>query len=83
MKPSVRTFNDLPTTGNTRGDVRLARDNGCQYIWTLNVNNGPLSNWILVSDNKVDIATNPISQVPCEGQEGGSGGSRILIWAGL
>lgn len=32
-KPSVDTFEDLPTAGNTLGDARNVRDTGKNYVW--------------------------------------------------
>lgn len=33
-KGSVNTSTDLPTTGNTAGDVYNAKDSGMNYVWT-------------------------------------------------
>lgn len=55
FKPSVDTFNSLPTTGNTEGDFRLVRDNGRQYYWSTASTSGNILNWKLLNDITPDI----------------------------
>ena len=43
-KAPVNTYNDLPATGNTDGDIRLVLDTDDIYEW-----NGATSSWMLVS----------------------------------
>ncbi len=49
FKDSVSTFNSLPVTGNTLGDVRKTNDTGVQYWWSISSASGNLQNWRLVS----------------------------------
>jgi hypothetical protein len=53
-KSSVTTFDSLPISNNTLGDVRKTRDTGSQYYWSITATSGNLQDWRLVSGS-----TNP------------------------
>ena len=46
IKESVATYNDLPTSGNTENDLRIARDTDKMYTWTIASASGDLSDWL-------------------------------------
>lgn len=44
-KGSVSTFNNLPTSGNKKGDIYTTDDTGSEYIWTIDASSGSIDNW--------------------------------------
>lgn len=51
IKGGVTTRNDLPLSGNSRGDARISSDDGHMHIWISDSSSGTLSDW----DNQGDI----------------------------
>ena len=45
FQSSVTNFSDLPTSGNTLGDVRLVTCTGIQYFWSISDASGGRSHW--------------------------------------
>ena len=45
IKPGVADSSSLPLTGNTKGDARIAHNNGHMYIWGSSSSFGSLSDW--------------------------------------
>ena len=52
-KSSVSTFDQLPKTGNTLGDVRSTRDTGDQYFWSISASSGARSNWDILNNTPI------------------------------
>lgn len=44
-KGAVQTVNDLPLTGNNRGDAYLVKDEEKMYTWTVDASSGSASDW--------------------------------------
>lgn len=45
LKDGVDTYNDLPLTGNTENDVRIAKDTDKMYTWGISASSGTIDNW--------------------------------------
>lgn len=45
LKDSVATYNDLPLTGNTENDVRIAQDTDKMYTWGISATSGLITDW--------------------------------------
>lgn len=45
IKDSVATYNDLPITGNTENDLRIAKDTDRMYTWGIVASSGLLTDW--------------------------------------
>lgn len=45
VKDSVATYNDLPITGNSENNVRIAQDTDKMYTWGISSASGSLSDW--------------------------------------
>jgi ABC-type antimicrobial peptide transport system permease subunit len=57
---SVTSIANLPTSGNSLGDVRTVRDNAAQYYWSNSSSTGVLSDWIPV--NSLDLVSSSFSE---------------------
>jgi hypothetical protein len=63
FKAGVATYLDLPLTGNTKGDARIANDTGHLYVWSIDASSGDLTDWIDAGDI-VDLTWDAISGKP-------------------
>jgi hypothetical protein len=63
FKTGVATQSNLPLTGNTMGDARIANDTGHLYVWSIDASFGLLSDWADAGDI-VDINWSAISGKP-------------------
>lgn len=46
FKGTVPTVNDLPLTGNAKGDVWITEDTDNQYVWVVDSSSGPIDDWV-------------------------------------
>jgi len=46
FKESVPAYANLPITGNSKNDARITDDTGHLYVWSLDVPDGALTDWI-------------------------------------
>jgi len=63
FKAGVATYIDLPLTGNTKGDARIANDTGHLYVWSIDASSGLLTDWVDAGDI-VDLNWDAISGKP-------------------
>ena len=54
-KDSVASAVNLPTTGNTLGDVRTTRDTAWQYYWDIVAPSGSADNWVVLNERSPDL----------------------------
>ena len=63
FKAGVATYTDLPLTGNTKGDARIANDTGHLYVWSIAASSGLLTDWVDAGDI-VDLNWDAIAGKP-------------------
>lgn len=63
FKSGVTEYNNLPLTGNAKGDARIANDTGHLYVWSIDATSGVLTDWI-DSGDMVDVTWDSISGKP-------------------
>lgn len=63
IKAAVLTSADLPLSGNSKGEARIATDTGHLYIWTSDSASGDLSDWDDQGDI-IDVVWSAISGKP-------------------
>lgn len=63
FKEGVATHNDLPLTGNAKGDARIANDDGHLWVWSIEASEGLLTDWVDAGDI-VDLEWDSINGKP-------------------
>jgi hypothetical protein len=63
FKAGVASQSNLPLTGNSKGDARIANDTGILYVWSIVDSSGLLTDWISSGDI-VDLDWAAISNKP-------------------
>lgn len=63
LEPTVATQNDLPLSGNSKGNGRIVSDTGHLYIWLSDSGSGDLSDWDDTGDI-IDLKWSAIENKP-------------------
>lgn len=52
FKGQVDSTDDLPLSGNTKGDMWLVASDGGQYVWKIDASSGSLSDYAVIGPNQ-------------------------------